>query len=99
MKASCRAAGPPGRRGRRTCLGVLVFASDLPPSCKSEHCLPQGTIKSLPQTEKEYVGDDACIVPDDGLSRVLRCAILCQAAGRDAPEKQFGGNGQDLSEV
>ena len=28
---------------------------------------PQRNVKFLPQTEKWFVGDDACIVPNDGL--------------------------------
>lgn len=31
---------------------------------------PQRNMKFLPQTEKWFVGDDACIVPNDGLYRI-----------------------------
>ena len=31
---------------------------------------PQRNVKFLPQTEKWFVGDDACIVPNDGLYRI-----------------------------
>ena len=31
---------------------------------------PQRNVKFLPQNEKWFVGDDACIVPNDGLYRI-----------------------------
>lgn len=31
---------------------------------------PQRNVKFLPQTEKWFVGDDICIVPNDGLYRI-----------------------------
>ena len=31
---------------------------------------PQRNMKFLPQTEKWFVGDDVCIVPNDGLYRI-----------------------------
>ena len=31
---------------------------------------PKRNVKFLPQTDKWFVGDDACIVPNDGLYRI-----------------------------
>ncbi len=45
---------------------------------------PQRNVKFLPQTEKWFVGDDACIVPNDGLYRIYYHIIpRCKVFGRE----------------
>ena len=49
---------------------------------------PQRNVKFLPQTEKWFVGDDACIVPHDGQRKYILpknkdvCPFGGQGAGR-----------------
>ena len=42
---------------------------------------PQRNVKFLPQTEKWFVGDDACIVPTDGLYWIYYHIIPRTAVG------------------
>ena len=42
---------------------------------------PQRNVKFLPQTEKWFVGDDACIVPNDGLYWIYYHIIPRTAVG------------------
>ena len=53
---------------------------------------PQRNVKFLPQTEKWFVGDDACIVPNDGLYWIYYHIIPRTAVGAQRGA-QTGGYG------
>ena len=49
-----------------------------------EYYSPAKKREILPQTEKWFVGDDACIVPNDGLYRIYYHIIpRCKVFGRE----------------
>ena len=51
---------------------------------------PQRNVKFLPQTEKWFVGDDACIVPNDGLYRIYYHIILRTTVGAQCVPLRVG---------
>ena len=50
----------------------------------------QRNVKFLPQTEKWFVGDDACIVPNDGLYRIYYHIIPRMTVGAQCVPLRVG---------